>query len=94
MLWFDSMVIPAAARNVELAHQFINHLLDPEIAAMNAKKVNYATPNLAARSLMPPKMLADESIYPPTEVLQRCEWLKNRGADIEKIERVWRVVRG
>jgi spermidine/putrescine transport system substrate-binding protein len=93
MLWFDSMVIPAAARNVELAHEFINYLLDPAVAAMNAKKVNYATPNMAARSLLPPQMLSDESIYPRPEVLKRCEWLKNRGAEIEKIERVWRVVR-
>jgi spermidine/putrescine transport system substrate-binding protein len=94
MLWFDSMVIPAAARNVELAHEFINHLLEPEIAAMNAEKVNYATPNLAAKALLPPKMLAEESIYPPADVLKRCDWLRNRGAEIEKIERVWRVVRG
>jgi spermidine/putrescine transport system substrate-binding protein len=93
MLWFDSMVIPAAARNVELAHEFINYLLDPAVAAMNAEKVNYATPNLAAKSLLPPQMLADESIYPRPEVLKRCEWLKNRGAEIEKIEKVWRVVR-
>jgi len=94
MLWFDSMVIPAAARNVELAHEFINYLLDPAVAAMNAEKVNYATPNMAAKSLLPPQMLADESIYPRPEVLKRCEWLKNRGEEIEKIERVWRVVRG
>jgi spermidine/putrescine-binding protein len=93
MLWFDSMVIPVAAQNVDLAHQFINHLLDPAIAAMNAEKVNYATPNLAARALLPPTMLADVSIYPPAEVLKRCELLQNRWADIEKIERVWRSVR-
>jgi spermidine/putrescine-binding protein len=94
MLWFDSMVIPGAARNVELAHEFIDHLLDPAIAALNAEKVNYATPNLGAKALLPPKMLADESIYPRAEVLKRCEWLRNRGAAIERIERVWRVVRG
>jgi spermidine/putrescine transport system substrate-binding protein len=94
MLWLDSMVIPAAASNVELAHEFINHLLDPAIAVLNAEKVNYATPNLAAKSLLPPKMLADESIYPRAEVLKKCEWLKDRGAGIERIERVWRVVRG
>jgi len=93
MLWFDSMVIPAAARNVELAHRFIDHLLDPAIAALNAVKVNYATPNLTARSLLPREILADETIYLPSDVLGRCAWLQNRGADIERIERVWRVVR-
>jgi spermidine/putrescine-binding protein len=93
MLWIDSMVIPRRARNAELAHAFIDHLLDARIAAMNAEKVNYATPNRAARALLPAQMLADESIYPPAAVLERSTWLKNRGAEIEKVERVWRVVR-
>jgi spermidine/putrescine transport system substrate-binding protein len=93
MLWIDSMVIPRRAQNVELSHAFINHLLDSRVAAMNAAKVSYATPNKAARALLPAEMLADESIYPPAEVVKRCTWLKNRGAEIEKVERVWRVVR-
>jgi spermidine/putrescine-binding protein len=93
MIWIDSMVIPKVAKNVELAHAFIDYLLDPAVAALNAQKVNYATPNVAARSLLPAAMLADESIYLPPELLNRCTWLENRGPDIEKIERVWRVVR-
>jgi spermidine/putrescine transport system substrate-binding protein len=93
MIWIDSMVIPKAARNIELAHEFINYLLEPTVAALNAQKVNYATPNAAARSLLPAAMLADESIYPPPELLARCTWLESRGREIEKIERVWRVVR-
>ncbi len=93
MLWFDSMAIPRAATNVDLALAFINHLLDPAIAVLNAQHVNYATPNLAARALLPSQILSDESIYPSASTLSRCSLLKNRGADIEKIEAVWRVVR-
>jgi spermidine/putrescine transport system substrate-binding protein len=93
MLWFDSMAIPKAAANVVLALAFINHLLDPRIAALNAEHVNYATPNLTARALLPPQMLANESIYPSEQTLSRCSFLKNRGRDIEKIEQVWRIVR-
>src|SRR5207245_10186412 len=94
MGWMDWMVMPRAGRSVELAHRFIDHLLQPAIAAMNAKKVNYATPNLAAKELLPPATLADQSIYPPADVLNRCEWLKNRGKAIERGEQVWRVGRG
>jgi spermidine/putrescine transport system substrate-binding protein len=93
LVWMDSMAIPRNARNVELAHEFIDYLLDPAVAALNAQKVNYATPNVAARALLPPDMLADERIYPPPELLDRCTQLASRGADIEKIEQVWRVVR-
>ena len=94
MMWIDSMAIPRQAVNVLLAHAFINFLLEPSIGAKNAVKVNYATPNSGARELLPAAMLADESIYPPNDVLDRCTSLENRGEEIEKVERVWRVVRG
>jgi len=93
MLWLDSMVIPKGAANVDLAHQFIDFLLAPAVAVRNALKVQYATPNVTAREQLPAAMLADESIYPAPATLKRCEWLQNRGPDIEKIERIWRVVR-
>jgi spermidine/putrescine-binding protein len=93
MLWVDSMMIPAGAQDVELAHAFINHLLDPHVAVKNALKVNYATPNAAARELLPAAMVGDARIYPPQELLAQCAWLHDRGADIERVERVWRVVR-
>ena len=50
-LWFDNMVIPKTAKNVEGAHQFINFMLDPEIAAQNTDYVGYSTPNKAAIEL-------------------------------------------
>ncbi|MCE4627540.1 MAG: spermidine/putrescine ABC transporter substrate-binding protein [Desulfurococcales archaeon] len=43
LLWVDYMVIPKDAKNVELAHKFINFLLRPDIAAMNVKYVWYAS---------------------------------------------------
>jgi spermidine/putrescine-binding protein len=94
MLWMDSMVIPTRAERVDLAHAFINFLLDPRVAAANAQKVNYATPNASARALLPPAMLANVSIYPPDDLINRCTWLEDRGQKIEKVEKVWRAVRG
>jgi spermidine/putrescine-binding protein len=93
MIWLDSMAIPRAAQNVQLAHAFIDYLLQPEIAVRNAESVSYATPNAAALKLLPAKMRADESIYPPAATLARCDWLQNRGAKIERIEALWRAVR-
>ena len=42
LFWVDYMLIPRDAENVEAAHEFINFLLDPEIAARNVKFVWYA----------------------------------------------------
>lgn len=93
LIWLDSMVIPKAARHVELAHAFIDFLLEPAIAARNAVARQYPSPNIAAREQLPQAMREDQVIYPPAELLDRCDWLRNRGRDIEKIEAVWRAVR-
>jgi spermidine/putrescine transport system substrate-binding protein len=87
------MSIPKGAKNEALAYEFINFLLDPEIAARNANFVHYASPNATAKDKMDSELLEDPSVYPPQEVLDRCHWLKDRGADIVKIEKVWQEVR-
>jgi spermidine/putrescine transport system substrate-binding protein len=93
MVWLDSMAIPAAASNVELAHQFINFMLDPEIALRNAEFVHYPTPNRTAFERLPKESRQDANVYPPQTTLANCQWLANRGADITKVEAVWRTVK-
>lgn len=78
-LWFDNMVIPKMARNVEGAHQFINFMLDPEVAAQNAEYVGYSTPNAAALELLPEEISEDERFYPDEELVERLEVYENLG---------------
>jgi spermidine/putrescine-binding protein len=93
MIWVDAMAIPKDAKNKRLAHAFIDFLLEPEVAARNANVVRYASPNVAARAHMDRDLLEDPAVYPPQEVLARCQWLKDKGPDIARIERVWQEVR-
>ena len=80
-LWFDNMIIPKTAANVEGAHQFINFMLDPKIAAQNADYVGYSTPNEQAIKLMDPKVTGDERFYPTEEIRERLEVYKNLGVE-------------
>jgi spermidine/putrescine transport system substrate-binding protein len=93
LLWLDSLAIPRRATNIRLAHEFLDYLLDAGVAARNAEYVRYATPNLAAFGRLPADLAADVRIYPPAAMLKRCDWLIDRGADIAKIEAIWREVR-
>ncbi len=43
--WYDSMVIPANAENVKLAHEFINFVCEYDIAYGNSAYVGYTSPN-------------------------------------------------
>lgn len=78
-LWFDTMVIPTAARNIEGAHQFINFMLDAENAAQNAEYVGYSTPNEKALEFMDEEIISDERFYPPLETTERLEVYSNLG---------------
>jgi spermidine/putrescine transport system substrate-binding protein len=92
MIWVDSMAILKKSKNPALAYEFINFLLDPEIAARNANYVKYPSPNKTAREKVDPKLLKDPAIYPPQEVLDKCQWLQDKGPAVEKIEALWKEV--
>lgn len=76
------MVIPKTAKNVEAAHQFINFMLDPEIAAANTEYVGYSTPNKAAFELISEELSGDERFYPPPEITDRLEVYENLGKEM------------
>ena len=46
-LWYDSMVIPANAKNPELAYEFIDFISEYDNAYDNSSYVGYTSPNLA-----------------------------------------------
>jgi len=71
LLWVDCLSVPAHAPNKDLAYRFLNFINTPEIAALNANQLRVATPNAAARALLPDAIRQDPSIYPPDEVLAR-----------------------
>ena len=77
--WFDNMVIPNTAANVEGAHEFINFMLRPDVAAQNAEYVGYSTPNIPALELLPEDISGDERFYPPAEITDRLEVYDNLG---------------
>ncbi|MGD8189525.1 ABC transporter substrate-binding protein [Brevibacillus ginsengisoli] len=78
-LWFDNMVIPKTAKNIEGAHQFINFMLNPKHAAKNAEYVGYATPNLKAMDYLPEEISSDKRFYPDPAITEKLEIYENLG---------------
>ncbi|UUX32803.1 ABC transporter substrate-binding protein [Fundicoccus culcitae] len=78
-LWFDNVVIPKNAKNIEGAYALINYLMDPEIAAQNAEYIGYSTPNAAALELMDPEITSNEAWYPSQETMDRLEVYRGLG---------------
>ncbi|MHC5230139.1 ABC transporter substrate-binding protein [Enterococcus sp. LJL99] len=79
-LWFDNIVIPKTAKNVQGAYDFINFMLEPKNAAQNAEYIGYSTPNKAAKKLLPKEISEDEQFYPDDEVISHLEVYEDLGA--------------
>jgi putrescine transport system substrate-binding protein len=71
LMWFDSMAIPADAKNVAEAHEFINYMMRPEVAAANTNFVSYASGNLAAKDKVDPEILNNPGVYPDEATFKR-----------------------
>ena len=69
-LYCDCAAILRESSRYELAHEFLDFLLRPEVAAANARAAETATANGAARAMLP----EDPVLYPPAEIRARGVW--------------------
>lgn len=79
---FDNLVIPKTSKNTEGAYALISYLLRPDIAAKNAEYIYYSSPNKAAKELMDPEMLENESLYPDQKTIDHMEVFENLGKEM------------
>ncbi|TKT74142.1 polyamine ABC transporter substrate-binding protein [Aquamicrobium sp. LC103] len=70
-MWFDQMAIPADAKNVEEAHEFLNFIMEPEVIAKATNYVYFANGNKASQEFIDKEILDDPSIYPDDEALAK-----------------------
>jgi len=83
--WEDTMCIPKGAPHPHNAHTFINYILTPEVHASIAAFIKYACPNRTALEYLPREDLENPAIYPPREVLERCEISVYKGEEVESL---------
>lgn len=72
-LWVDSFVISRESPHLDAAHQFLNFLCEPEIAALNSNSLLCASVNKAAKPFLSQEVLKDPTLYLHPEVLSRCQ---------------------
>ena len=90
LMWFDTLAIPADAAHKDAAHQFIEYLLQPAVAAKNSDFVNYANANKAATPLVNADLRNDTNIYPTPEVAARLQPSLAKSAEFTRaLNRSW-----
>jgi spermidine/putrescine transport system substrate-binding protein len=74
----DNLCIPKGAPRPKNAHAFINYLLDAQAGKKITETIQYPTPNDAAKALMGPEYEKNTVIFPPADILAKCEYAKFR----------------
>jgi putrescine transport system substrate-binding protein len=93
-MFFDNLAIPADARNVAEAHELINYLYRPEVAAKNSDFLAYANGNLPSQKLIGPKVINDKTVYPDDATLKRLFVITARDPATQRIiNRLWTRVK-
>ena len=87
-LWTDSLIIPAAAPHKRAAHEFMNFIMRPEIAAGISEVTGYGTPIAPAMALM-----KNPIQYPTAEERARLEYQKDLGAAAQAWDKLWTEIK-
>jgi putrescine transport system substrate-binding protein len=93
-MFFDNLAIPADAKNVAEAHELINYLYRPEVAARNSDFLSYANGNFASQKFVNPKVTRDNTIYPDETTRLRLFVITARDPAVQRvINRLWTRVK-
>lgn len=88
-VWTDTIVIPTTAPNVDAAYEWINFNLDPAIAQLNTETLFNATPNKVAYENLSDEFKSDEKLFPPEEILAKCEGIAPVGDASAVYDEYW-----
>ena len=93
-LWIDSWFIPRSCRHKSEAETFIDFMCRPDIAYANWDHVYYTTPNTGVYDMLDEDEQADEAMFPPEEVLQRCEVFRVLSdGEIRTLQELWKELK-
>ena len=70
-MWFDQMAIPADAPHVAEAHEFLNYVMKPEVAAKATNYVFFPNGNKASQEFIDKEIIEDPAIYPDQATLDK-----------------------
>ncbi len=90
VLALDNMVIHKYASRPDLAHKFINFMLDGKNSSELTNMIGSGNPNLAALKYIEPEIAANPAIFPGKEELKKLEMLQDLNMEQRRVlNRIW-----
>lgn len=89
-LYTDCLAILRETKRRELAHEFVNYMLRPEVAKEVVEVTFTATANGAARPLLKREVRDNPTLYPDEATLARGTWIEALPPDAQRLrDRLW-----
>ncbi len=88
-IWADCLAVLKTSGQKDLSMQFINYLLDAEVAAKTTERLLFASSNREAKALVQATVRENPAVYPPDSALDRLEWMADVGETIRLYDRAW-----
>jgi len=92
-LFIDNLAVPRDAADPELAHAFIDFTMEADVAAEICATMRYSSPNRAAWPLLPPAVRRNPAVFPPPDVVERLELIRDLGEATVLYDRLWTEVK-
>ena len=94
VLAVDNFVLHKSGRRPDLAHQFIDFMLEGRNAADVSNLIGAGNPNAAATEYIRPEIAANPGIFPPPAELQRLEMLRDFDPKLRRtLSRMWTEIK-
>lgn len=90
----DSMVLHKSGKHPDLAHQFINFMLDGRNSAELTNLIGSGNPNMAAKPFIRPGLVHNNVIFPDEETLPRLEMITDLNHKQRRVlSRMWTEIK-
>jgi spermidine/putrescine transport system substrate-binding protein len=94
VLAVDSYVLHKSGRRPDLAHKFVDFMLEGENAADVSNLIGAGNTNSAATAYLRPEIAAEPAIFPSPETLQRLEMLRDFDPKLRRtLSRMWTEIK-
>ena len=90
----DCAMIHRESERSRLAHQFLDYLLRPKVAAAAAEYTRVATANGVAKTFLLEPTRNNPTLYPPSEIYERGEWPQGLPPAAQRLrDRIWTEIK-
>ena len=88
-IWTDCLVVLATSPRQSMAFEFINYLIDTQVAKATSERLLFASANRLVKDHLTPAVRNNFAVYPPAEVITRMEWMVDAGEAMRYYDRSW-----